>query len=106
MNKEKLISEIVLNEIADDYENIDQIIFPSVQKECARLGIQAERSDIVKALADLVEHGLAHAYRLSCREPAKQLEGMPSVDIVEEDFTTYFYITRKGKDQLTGEHQR
>jgi hypothetical protein len=29
---------------------------------------------------------------------AGELPGMPSMDIVEENFQTYFYITKKGMD--------
>ena len=89
---------MVLNEIAEDYENVDQIILPVVARECAKLGIVVERSDIVNALAELIEDGLAKAYLLSGREPTKELQGMPQVDKVETSFKTYFYITKKGMD--------
>ena len=56
-----------------------------------------ERSEIVEALAWLIENGLARAYLLSCFEPhSTELEGMPKIDPVEQDFKTYFYITKKG----------
>ena len=44
---------------------------------------------------ELVGGGLAKAYLLPSSEP---LQGMPGVDAVEENFTTYFYITEKGMD--------
>ena len=90
---------MVLVTIADDYENVDQIIFPVVARDCAKLGLTVARSDIVDALAKLIEDGLAKANLLSPTEPCStELQGMPKVDIVEEYFTTYFYITRKGID--------
>jgi hypothetical protein len=52
-------------------------------------------------LAGLIADGLAKAYVLSSRKPhATELPEMPSLEIVEEDFKTYFYITRKGLDLL------
>jgi hypothetical protein len=101
MDRSEIIRRLVLSEIADDYENVDQCIFPYVSEECGKRGVKVERSDIVEALAGLIGDGLAKAYVLSSREPhASELSGMPSVEIVEEDFETYFYITRKGLDLL------
>jgi hypothetical protein len=99
MNQSDLIRMMVLNCICDDYENVDQIILPDVAKDCAKLGITVERSQILKALGELIADGLAKAYLLSPREPfSSELQGMPPLDIVEEDFKTYFYITKKGMD--------
>lgn len=90
---------MVLNTMCDDYENVDQIILPTVAKNCAKLGFSVERSEIVKTLGELVVDGLAKAYLLSSTEPfCTELQGMPRVDVVEEDFKTYFYITKKGMD--------
>ncbi|HWB85275.1 MAG TPA: hypothetical protein VG675_14120 [Bryobacteraceae bacterium] len=96
MERSEVIRRMVLNEISDDYENVDQVILPNVARECANLGIIVERSQVVEALAELVESGLAKAYRLSCIEPAEELRDMPPVDVVEEHFKTYFYISEKG----------
>jgi hypothetical protein len=61
-----------------------------------------KRSDIVDALKGLIKDGLAKAYLLSGtmgRDPfAGELPGMPPLDVVEENFQTYFYITKKGMD--------
>ncbi len=97
MNRDELIRKMVLSEISDDYENVDQIVFPVVARECAKLGLVVERSDVVGALAELIEQGLAKVYLLSTT-PAKELESMPSLEVIEEDFETYFYITKKGMD--------
>jgi hypothetical protein len=36
---------------------------------------------------------------LSGKEPfSTELPGMPAIDFIEEDFKTYFYITKKGMD--------
>jgi hypothetical protein len=98
MKRSELIRRI-LNEICDDYENVDQIILPHVEKNGGKLGFAVERSEIVRALAELVADGLASAYLLSGTEPCSiELQGMPPLDVVEENFETYFYITRKGMD--------
>jgi hypothetical protein len=47
----------------------------------------------------LIQDGLAKAYLLSPFEPfSTELEGMPPLDVIEQDFETYFYVTKKGMD--------
>jgi len=90
---------MILNVMCDDYENVDQIILPMVAKDCAKLGFSVERAEIVMRLGELVAEGMAKAYLLSSWEPfSTELEGMRPVDVVEEDFKTDFYITKKGLD--------
>jgi hypothetical protein len=99
MHRIELIRRMVLNAIGDDYENVDQVILRDVAGDGAKLGLTIARSEIVDALAELIADGLAKAYLLSSREPySTELQGMPSLDVVEENFTTYFYITKKGMD--------
>jgi hypothetical protein len=99
MNRSELVRRLVLREISDDYENIDQIILRNVAKGGARFGLTIDRAEVVNALAGLIEDGLAKAYDLTVAEPASaELPGMPAVDVVEEDFKTYFYITKEGLD--------
>jgi hypothetical protein len=101
MDRRELIRLLVLNEIGDDFENVDQIILPHVAKGAAKCGLAVERSEIVDALAGLVKDGLAKAYNLTppVRDPfSRELQGMPSLDVVEEYFTTYFYVTKQGMD--------
>ncbi len=98
MERNELIRWIVLSEICDDYENVDQIILPCVSRDCAKLGFVVERSQIVTALGELIEGGLAKAYLLSGTKPAEELRGMPLLDVIEENFKTYFYATPKGKE--------
>jgi hypothetical protein len=92
---------MVLSAMCDDFENVDQIILPTVAGDCAKLGISVERPEIVRTLGELVAEGLAKAYLLSGnnRDPfSGEIQGMPLLDIVEEDFKTYFYLTKKGTD--------
>ena len=99
MDRIELVRMLVLNEICDDYENVDQIILPRVAKDAAKCGLVIERSEIVNALAGLIQDGLAKAYLLSPFEPyATELQGMPALDVIEKDFETYFHATKKGID--------
>lgn len=98
MNRAGFVRRLVLNAICDDYENIDQIILPEVAKDGLRCGLTIERSEIADALAALIGDGLAQAYFLSSTEPSRELPGMPSTEIVEEHFETYFYVTPRGME--------
>jgi hypothetical protein len=100
MNRIELIRRLVLNAICDGYQNVDQVILQQVSEGGAMLGLTViTRSEILDALAGLIADGLAKAYLLSSREPhSTELQGMPSLDVVEENFTTYFDITKKGMD--------
>jgi hypothetical protein len=67
----------------------------------ARCGLTIERSEVVDALASLIADGLAKAYILPGPERSPfsgELPGMPPMDEFEENFKTYFYITKKGMD--------
>jgi len=99
ISRRELIRLMVLIEVSDDYENVDQVILPHVAKQAAKCGLVIERREIVDALAGLMQDGLAKAYLLSPFEPfSTELEGMPPLDVIEQDFETYFYVTKKGKE--------
>jgi len=101
MDRRELARWLVLREISDDYENVDQVILPNVAKDASKCGLVIERSEIVDALAGLIEDGLAKAYLLSTREPfSKELQVIPPLDVIEENFETYFYVTKKGVELL------
>jgi len=103
MDRTEFLRYFVLSEISDDYENIDQVIFPAVTRIGRDHGFDVERSDIIEALKALVAHGLADAYILSSREPfSVRLDSMPTLDAPEVDFKTYFLITKKGRNSLVG----
>jgi len=91
----------VLTSISDDFENVDQVILREVAETGAKCGLTIDRSEVVQALADLIEDGLAKAYILrgtGSNPFSGELKAMPSLELVEEDFKTYFYITKKGPD--------
>ena len=101
MKRGEFVERLILNEICDDFENVDQVILPKVVEQGEKCGSAINRSEIVEALSVLVEHGLAKAYHLSGsdKDPfSGELQGMPSLDFVEEDFRTYFYITKHGME--------
>jgi hypothetical protein len=101
MTRSEFVRLLVLNSICDDFENVDQIILPDVARTGARCGLTIERSEVVGALASLIADGLAKAYILPGPERSPfsgELPGMPPMDEVEENFKTYFYITKKGMD--------
>lgn len=97
-----LIRRLVLNSICEDFENVDQSILRDVTRGGSKFGLTIERSDIVDALNGLIENGLAKAYLLSPTmgpDPfAGALPGMPPLDVIEENFQTYFHATKKGMD--------
>lgn len=93
MTRGELVRRLVLNWISDDLENIDQTILRDVAEMGAKCGLTIERSEVVTALASLIADGLAKAYLLP--EPG-EVPGMPPVDEIEENFKTYFYITKEG----------
>jgi hypothetical protein len=103
LSRSEFVQRLVLNWITDDLENVDQVILRHVAEDAAKCGLTVERSEVVAALAGLIEEGLAKAYILSgvpgfSKGPPRQFQGMPPVEVVEEDFRTYFYATKKGMD--------
>lgn len=82
-------------------ENVDQTILRNVTEWAATYGWNIERHDMVDALTTLVAEGLAQGYLLSRFSPfATELRDMPALDVPEEDFKTYFYITQTGREFL------
>jgi hypothetical protein len=99
MSRSELVRRLILNAISDDYENVDQVILRQVAADGSKLGLAIGRAEVVDALAGLVEDGLAKAYDLSGTGPfCTELKTMPPLDDIEEDFHTYFYITKPGMD--------
>ena len=77
MKRKQFVRRLVLDHIADDYENVDQMILNEVAEDGARCGLTIERPEIVNALAGLIEDRLAKAYVLS--STATELQGMPTI---------------------------
>lgn len=95
MKRDQLVRMFVLEEISDDYEDLERIS-KGVNKLGARCGLTIAHQEILSALANLIEVGMANAYRLEAtREAPKPLPGVPPDDEMEE---YYFWITRKGRE--------
>jgi hypothetical protein len=89
----------VLNSICDGCENVDQCILSMVNTHSDKTGITITRGEIVEALTELVKSGLAKAEHLSpWPGESVEVEGMPTMDEIEEFFKTYFFITERGME--------
>ncbi len=87
----------VLNSICDCRMNVDQCILSMVNTHSDKTGVTISRAEVVGAMTGLVESDLAKAEHLSpWPGESVEVEGMPPMDEVEEDFKTYFFITEKG----------
>ena len=69
VKRSEFIRRLVLNYISDDYENVDQCILHDVGKDGTRCGLTIERHEIVAALGQLIEDGLAK--RICCPAPSQ-----------------------------------
>jgi hypothetical protein len=98
MTRSEFVRRLVLNEITDDYENVDQVILRWVAKTGAQCGLTIERPEVVDALSSLVADALAEACILDPFSGKLQLPEMPPMEEVEEYFKTYFFATKKGMD--------
>jgi len=101
MIRRDFLRRLVLNSVCDDFENVDQVILRDIATAAAKCGLRVERSEVVDTLASLIADGLVKAYILPGPGPSPfsgELRGMPPVEVIEEDFRTYFYITKQGAD--------
>jgi len=83
---------LVLNEIADDFEEPDHIRgrLSELGSDC---GLAVDPSDVNHALVDLVKLGWAKAYDL-WKEPREELQAVPGL---EEVGKYYYWITPEGR---------
>jgi hypothetical protein len=92
MKRDDLIRMFVLDVMADDYENLE-MIYTEIHKFGERCGLTFHPSEILTALIDLIELGLARAYWL-WQHPARGIEGVPPLDEIDK---YYFWLTEEGK---------
>jgi len=92
MNRNDLKRLLVLTEIADDYEEPEHI-YENVAAEAKLCGMTIQPLEVMRILVELIEGGLARAYRLSGIAPAELIQGAPELD---ELHGYYFRITKKG----------
>jgi len=92
-NRSELIKRFVLNAIADDFENLEQIT-KDVTNLSGKCGLTITSSEIVRGLGCLIETGLAKAYRLYASErPPDEISSLPPAKDIDH---YYFGITEKG----------
>jgi len=96
VNRHEQIRVLVLNEIADDYEEPTHIR-EMISREFQPGGCEVDGNEILDALLDLLRAGLAKAYKLSSVAP--YVEVAASSDLPELG-RCYFWITPEGVNVL------
>lgn len=92
VSRENLLKIFVLNELADDFENLEM-----VAGECgilaAKCGIRIVDKDVIETIAALIKDGSLRAMWLSRADDPRPIEGVPA----NEDFyRVYFAHTDAG----------
>ncbi len=100
MTRREFVSRFVLMEIADDYENLEHIC-SVVAEDSSQCGLTIAVPEIIRGLVDLIEGGLAKAYRLSTRL-AQEIQGVPRNDEFG-DYYTHFWATPRGRQLVVSE---
>jgi len=97
MDRDSEVRMLVLNSMVDDFENLDQIIFPTVRSDGRLLGWEIERGEVVTHLAELVESGFVGAFRLASEPPHEiRLDRMPELQPDVDSKDIHFYPTAAG----------
>ena len=101
-DRAELIRMFVLDEIMDDYEELDHITerIAPLGRQC---GVLIQRQDVAQALISLTENGFAKAYSLG--RNSREIEGVPPLDTIQDSdqYTRcYFLVTDSGRE----EHRR
>jgi hypothetical protein len=94
MSRRELISLLILDVIADDYENLAKIV-EELNGFASRCGLSLEHSEVSDALRGLIDAGLAKPYRLSQTHEDVDREVRPNEVTELSDY--YFWITDKGR---------
>ena len=96
--RSELVRRLTLNWICDDYENLAVSIEMPVIRDGGACGLYIEKEEIARALSELVELGLAKAYRMggSNLGPPGEMDRMPSLAEMEDPDGAWFYRTDAG----------
>jgi len=94
MDQRTLTEALILDSIANDYEDF-AMISQEVRDWAQERGFLPEVSEIWAILMGFLEKGLAKAYRLAGAGPAEYLQ-LPT----QQDEDCYFYLTRAGRESL------
>lgn len=92
MDRLELLRGFVLEVVADDYEDLEKI-YAEVSGLGSRCGVSIPHSEILQAVIDLIETGLAKAYDLRGSR-AEEIQGATETFELHHP---YFLITPKGR---------
>lgn len=105
MSREELITAMVMDAIADDYEDFEMVV-TEVTRWAAERGIPASQNEIAAGLTILIQAGLAKAYLLSAK-PTDWAHEVPEAEWraalthpAAAEIPYYFYLTDEGKRAL------
>jgi hypothetical protein len=93
MKRSDLLQILVLDVVADDYEDFAKIV-SEVSQMCGALEFEITRSEVFRALEDLIRLGLIKAYFLSPWTSPMDVPGIPSRERLPE---LHFLQTEKGR---------
>lgn len=99
MNSDDLVRMLVLDEIMDDYEELDHIT-ERMAPLGAQCGVVIQKQAVVQALISLTENGFAKAYSLG--RNSKEIEGVTPMDNIQAPDLYrryYFWVTGNGREE-------
>lgn len=96
LERNELLRALVMDAIANDYEE-PPIIIDEGSIWASERGLSVVPREVFAVLAELVQTGLAKAYRLSPNQPVEELRGLASF---EREPDCYFLLTPAGKRAL------
>lgn len=91
-HNEQALYEIVLTNMADDYESFEYLL-EHAQQWASEKGVSVTRDAVAASLGRAIREGDAKAYMLSSRPPHSQPVEF-SLDRIDD---LWFYVTPKGK---------
>jgi len=89
---EQALYEVVLSNMADDYESFEYLL-EHVQQWASEKGVSVTRDVVAEALGRSIRNGDAEAYILSPVPPHSQVVEF-TIDRIDD---LWFYVTPKGK---------
>ncbi len=92
-NRAAFVQDLVLNSMADDYEDF-RTVLDEVTYWGSRRGLQLTRNEVQQALENVLAAGLAQAYVLSPHPP----HTTPVSYATEKLRELYFFLTPTGKE--------
>ena len=99
MNRSELLRLFILDDIADDYEEIEHIT-GNVTALAQKCGLTVSSGEVREELMNLIDAGFAKAYRFTGRHLPEDIRGRPLPEELEETATgyVYFWITESGRE--------